>query len=100
MSTAKTNAAFSSRVVTNGLLMLGRRVGCSRVTLAWSLASLKWTWPCENTAPPLPCPCSLIRTYCATLAASHWLTRARIRGSFRITSDTGTFSHQNHSVDA
>ena len=46
----------------------------------------------ENTAKPLPCPCSLIPTCCATLAASPWPTRARIRGSFRIISDTGTFS--------
>ncbi len=50
------------------------------------------TWPCENTAPPLPCPFSPIHTCCATLAASPWPTRARIRGSFRIISDTGTFS--------
>src|SRR5271157_5193018 len=37
-------------------------------------------------------PCSPIPTCCATLAASPWLTRALIRGSFRIISGTGTFS--------
>jgi hypothetical protein len=33
-----------------------------------------------------------ILTCCATLAASPWPTRARIRGSFRTILDTGTFS--------
>ncbi len=46
----------------------------------------------RNTAPPRPCPCSPILTCCATLAASPLPTRARIRGSFRITSGIGTFS--------
>src|SRR5438132_8909067 len=50
------------------------------------------TCSCENTAPPLPCPCSSIPTCCATLAASPWPIKARILGSFRIISDTGTFS--------
>src|SRR6266478_954369 len=50
------------------------------------------TCSCENTAPPLPCPCSSIPTCCATLAASLWPIKARILGSFRITSDIGTSS--------
>ena len=44
------------------------------------------------TAEPLLCPCSLIPTCCATLAASPWPTRALIRGSFRIISYIGIFS--------
>src|SRR5271165_599040 len=57
-----------------------------------SCTDLPSTCSCKRTAKPLPYPCSLIPTCCATLAASPWPTKVQTRGSFRIISDTGIFS--------
>jgi hypothetical protein len=72
---------------------LDRATGALSTLLALDVLRLcSLTCSCENTSPPLPCPCSSIPTCYATLAASPWPIKARILGSFRITSDIGTFS--------